>query len=169
MRFESTINDKTTEITLNGDNDTAIVDGSETTYQFSGPQNGRYLLRIGHKLYTIDNVSKNGKTVEFTLDGKWVTSEVKTDQDLLLEKLGFKTDTAASAGTLNAPMPGRILELLVAEGDEVELGDPIAILEAMKMENELKAPISGTIASITVSENTNVEKNQLLLEIEPRG
>lgn len=169
MRFESTIDGTTTEIILNGDNENAIVDGKETTYEFSGPQNGRYLLRIGHKLYKIDNVTKNGKAIEFTLDGKWVSSEVKNDQDLLLEKLGFKTETAASAGTLNAPMPGRILELLVTEGDEVELGDPVAILEAMKMENELKAPVSGTIASIAVSENTNVEKNQLLLEIEPRG
>lgn len=169
MRFESEIDGKTSEVILNGDNETAIIDGKETTYQFTGPNNGRYLLRVGRKLYTIDNLSKNGKSIEFTLDGRWITSEVKNDQDLLLEKLGFKTDAAESAGTLNAPMPGKILELLIAEGDEVELGQPVAILEAMKMENELKAPVSGTIASIAVSENTNVEKNQLLLEIEPRG
>jgi biotin carboxyl carrier protein len=66
-------------------------------------------------------------------------------------------------------MPGKILELLSSEGDEVELGDPVAILEAMKMENELKAPCAGTIQSISVTTGASVEKNQILLEIEPRG
>ncbi|MEX0647161.1 MAG: acetyl-CoA carboxylase biotin carboxyl carrier protein subunit, partial [Balneolaceae bacterium] len=67
------------------------------------------------------------------------------------------------------PMPGKILELLVQEGDSVEAGQPVIILEAMKMENELKAPIQGKVATLQISQNDNVEKNQPLLEIEPRG
>jgi len=169
MRFETTIGDETIEITLENGKAQAIVNGKETEFDFKKSDSGRLLLRTENKVYRIDNITNNGKSVEFTFNGEWVQADVKNDQDLLLEKLGFKTDAAVSIGTLNAPMPGKILELLVKEGDTVELGDPVAILEAMKMENELKAPAAGTILSVSVEENMNVEKNQRLLEIEPRG
>jgi len=169
MRFETKIGDETIEITLQNGEPAATVNGKKTEFDYKVSNTGRHLLRIGNRVFRIDNITKNGKSVEFTFNGEWVQAEVKNDQDLLLEKLGFKTDTAESAGTLNAPMPGKILELLVKEGDTVELGEPVAILEAMKMENELKAPASGTISSVSVSENMNVEKNQRLLEITPRG
>ncbi|HBX64693.1 MAG TPA: acetyl-CoA carboxylase biotin carboxyl carrier protein subunit, partial [Balneolaceae bacterium] len=55
------------------------------------------------------------------------------------------------------------------EGDEVEQDQPLVILEAMKMENELKAPISGTIASISAEVGQSLEKNSPILEIETIG
>jgi pyruvate carboxylase subunit B len=66
-------------------------------------------------------------------------------------------------------MPGKILEIPVSVGDEVEIGEAILILEAMKMENELKASLTGIIHSVQVQTGDSVEKNQILLEIKARG
>ena len=124
---------------------------------------------MGTKLYKIDNVEYDKHTVTFTLDGHWYEVDVRNEQDLLLDRLGFKRAGEIGEGELNAPMPGKILEVLVSEGDDVELGEPVAILEAMKMENELKAPIKGTITSISVSEGDSLDKNAVILEIEASG
>lgn len=169
MQFESTIDDQSFEVNIDDDSSFATVNGKEMPYELIIQANGRVLFRTGTKLHIIDNIEVEKQTVSFSIDGKFVKTVVKDDQELLLERLGFTTEEMASAGLLEAPMPGKILELLVSEGDEVEEGQPVVILEAMKMENELKAPTAGMVASIVVTENDNVEKNQTILEIEPRG
>ncbi|MEX2456824.1 MAG: acetyl-CoA carboxylase biotin carboxyl carrier protein subunit [Balneolaceae bacterium] len=169
MQFETTVGDKSIEVSIDSDNHSADLNDESVSYELIEQDKGRKLLRIGTKLYKIDNVTVDGQQVEFTLDGKWISATVKNEQELLLERLGFKTNSEKSVGILNAPMPGKILSLLVSVGDEVELGQPVAILEAMKMENELKAPCDGAVVEVSVSEGDNVEKNQPLLEIEPRG
>lgn len=169
MQFESTIDDRSFDVEIDHEKHSATVDGKEMTYELIYQSNGRVLFRSGTKLYIIDNIEVDKQNISFSIDGMFVKTVVKDEQELLLERLGFSTDELASVGLLEAPMPGKILELLVAEGDEVEEGQPVAILEAMKMENELKAPASGIVASVSVSESENVEKNQTILEIEPRG
>jgi pyruvate carboxylase subunit B len=103
------------------------------------------------------------------MNGVWHSISVKDEQELLLDRLGFKTGAAATEGLLNAPMPGKILEIMVSEGDEVEKDQPLVILEAMKMENELKAPVGGTISSISAEVGQSLEKNSPILEIETIG
>jgi pyruvate carboxylase subunit B len=63
-------------------------------------------------------------------------------------------------------MPGTIVRILVDEGDEVKDGDVILVLEAMKMENELRAPISGVVSAIHVHQGQAVEMNAVLAEVE---
>ena len=65
--------------------------------------------------------------------------------------------------TLLAPMPGLVIEILVAEGQEVQEGDVLVILESMKMQNELRAPRNGTVSQIQTQLNDNVERKQALL------
>ncbi|MGD9049378.1 MAG: hypothetical protein PVF77_15075, partial [Anaerolineae bacterium] len=72
----------------------------------------------------------------------------------------------ASEGAVTAIMPGKIIRLLVAPGDEVAKGDVVCILEAMKMENELKAPIAGTVKTLYVQPGQDVEMGAALAEIE---
>lgn len=168
MKFETSIDDQIHELEFNFEQHHVRVGDKEYTFSFE-KQNGRYLLRIGTKLYKIDNVELNHQTVEFTLDGQWCQVEVRDEQDLLLDRLGFKTAAEIGEGQLNAPMPGKILEMIVSEGDEVDLGEPVAILEAMKMENELKAPVKGVVTTIAVKAGESVEKNALILEIESSG
>jgi pyruvate carboxylase subunit B len=169
MQFKSSTGGHTFEVYINEEQSIASVNGREMPYEFILKDDGRVLFRSGTKLYKVDNITVDGSLVSFSINGHFAEATVKDEQELLLDRLGFSTASADSAGMLQAPMPGKILELLVAEGDDVEEGRPVVILEAMKMENELKAPVSGVVASVSVSQNDNVEKNQPLLEIEPRG
>ena len=77
--------------------------------------------------------------------------------------------SVAGAGTVQAIMPGSIVRVLVSEGDEVAVGDVLLVLEAMKMENELQAPISGVVKAIYAEPGQAVEMNAVLAEIEPLG
>ena len=80
-------------------------------------------------------------------------------------KAAAKPQPAAGNGNLTAPMPGTILKILVNKGDKVAVGQPLVILEAMKMENNINASASGTVASIEVSPGQTVDTGQLLLTI----
>ncbi len=66
---------------------------------------------------------------------------------------------------INAPMPGKIIDVLVREGSTITKGEAVVILEAMKMQNEIIAPVSGTITKVMAKPNTNVMKDDLLVEI----
>lgn len=74
---------------------------------------------------------------------------------------------AAGGGAVKAPMPGRVVKALVAEGDTVEAGQPVIIVEAMKMENEVTAAGSGVVRRIVVSAGDTVDAGAVLVEIEP--
>ncbi len=169
MQFKTNFNEKSFEVSFSEDFSHAVVNGKSAEIGWSVQKNGRYLLRIGHKLYRIDDIRDEEGYVSFTINGEWVRAEVKNEQDLLLERLGFKTDQALSAGKIDAPMPGKILEILVEKDEDIERGQAVIILEAMKMENEIKAADSGTISEIFVETGDSVEKNQPLIEIKPRG
>jgi biotin carboxyl carrier protein len=72
----------------------------------------------------------------------------------------------AGAGAVLSIMPGKIVRILVEPGQAVEEGEPVCVLEAMKMENELQARQSGTVEAIHVKVGQDVEKDQVLIEIE---
>jgi len=169
MRFETIINGKTSLVQLDDTASKAEINGKKMDLEWIQQENGRRLLRIGKKIYKIDNIEKEGPHLRFTLNGRLFRAAVKDEQDLLLEKLGFKTDRAVTAGTVNAPMPGKLLEIMVEHGQSVETGQPVAVLEAMKMENELKSPVAGIVSEIHVNTGSSVEKNQKLISIEPSG
>ncbi len=80
---------------------------------------------------------------------------------------GFKPSglSNANAGDLVTDMPGRIAKVMTTEGAVVQAGDTLVILEAMKMENEIKAPCAGTVASVQVEKGATVESGQVLLVI----
>ncbi len=168
MNFEARVSEEPLEIEISEKEQTFSVGELTGDFEFT-QQNGRFLLRTGTKLYKIDNVSYDGSDIEFSINGSWHKVNVKDDQELLLDKLGFKTGNAVAEGVLKAPMPGKILDILISEGDAVTKAQPLVILEAMKMENELKSPIDGTISSISVEVGQSLEKNTIILEIETVG
>ncbi len=79
---------------------------------------------------------------------------------------GRRQTASGGDGQVEAPMSGKVLELKVAEGEEVAAGDLILVLEAMKMENEIYAPRAGSIKNIAVSDGDTVDAGDLLMEIE---
>lgn len=104
---------------------------------------------------------KTGKT--FIVNGKDISLDVKTELDLILDKLGMDASQATAVNEVLAPMPGAILEVAVTEGMEVLQGDKLIVLEAMKMENIIKSPTSGIISSVSVVVGDSVEKGQPLI------
>ena len=84
----------------------------------------------------------------------------------LLEKMGMSVAALAGSGDVHAPMPGKVLQVLVEPGHAVEEGQPLLVLEAMKMENVIKATASGTVSEVPVHEGDAVEKGSLLVGFE---
>lgn len=76
-----------------------------------------------------------------------------------------KAPVATGSGSITAPIPGVVLSLKVKVGDTVNANDVVAIVEAMKMENEITAPTSGTIKAIHVSEGAQVSTGEVIIEI----
>lgn len=164
MKYDVAFSKKNIEVDIDRDASTFTVDNNTKNFSFT-LNNGRYFLRVGTKLHKIDNVSYDGSAISFSIDGNWHTVSVKDEQELLLDSLGFKTGSDVAEGSLKAPMPGKILDIMVSIGDTVTKGQPIVILEAMKMENELKSPIDGIVDSIAVEIGQSLEKNTPILEI----
>jgi biotin carboxyl carrier protein len=104
------------------------------------------------------------KTFSIKINGKIIPVTIKDRFDLLLEKMGMTGASTNKTIVIKAPMPGLIIDLKVKPGDVVKAGDPLLILEAMKMENIIKAPGEGTVKTIKAKKGDSVEKNQVLIE-----
>ncbi|MGH7253539.1 MAG: biotin/lipoyl-containing protein, partial [Nitrospiraceae bacterium] len=69
-------------------------------------------------------------------------------------------------GDVAAPMPGRVVKVLVAKGEAVKVGEPVLIIEAMKMESRVPAPINGTVVALYVNEGEEVKTDETLVQLE---
>ena len=81
---------------------------------------------------------------------------------------GSGTANAAGAGAVRAPMAGKLLRIDVKPGDSVRAGQAVAVIEAMKMENELAAPFAGTITEVLASAPSAIDKGALIVRLEPQ-
>jgi len=98
--------------------------------------------------------------------GRLIPVTVRTAQEAALtEALGASGRGNNSGASIRAPMPGRVVRVLVKPGDRLDVGTPAVIVEAMKMENELHADAAGTVASVSVAEGDTVDAGQVLCEI----
>ena len=101
-----------------------------------------------------------------TVEGRTFKIEVP-DSGPVVKKKRSQGGKKKKSGTVSANIPGKIVTIEVNEGDVVEEGQVILILEAMKMQNEIQAPISGTVSSVTCEEGQSIEANVPLVVIEP--
>ena len=106
------------------------------------------------------------KRYEVRINSNRYTISIEDDLDHLIDQMGFALSSSRNISSVEAPMPGLILEINVKVGQEVKEDDPLLILEAMKMENVITSPRDGTIKSIQVSQGDAVDKNNLLVEFE---
>ena len=106
----------------------------------------------------------SAKTVTVKVNGHTYVVALKDKFDLLLEKMGMNAAAGSKVNSIKAPMPGLIIDLKVKAGDAVNAGDPLLILEAMKMENIIKSPGPGTVKNVKVKKGDSVEKGQVLVE-----
>ncbi|MDK2563946.1 biotin/lipoyl-containing protein [Romboutsia sedimentorum] len=112
----------------------------------------------------------NAKKYHITLNGKVYEVEIEevssTNQAVKQEiKQEIKPTPSQNSESITAPMPGTIINVLVKKGQAVKKGEVVAILEAMKMENEIVAPVDGVVEAISVDKGQNVNLGDDLLEI----
>jgi pyruvate carboxylase subunit B len=81
-------------------------------------------------------------------------------------KAAAKRPKPSKPGDVASPMPGRVVKVLVSKGEVVKKGDPVVIIEAMKMENRLPAPVAGTVAAVYVKEGDDVKPDETLVQLE---
>jgi biotin carboxyl carrier protein len=140
-----------------------------------------YTVQLGEgPVRTVDAARPDADTLSLILDGQsWEAGLVGTDSGFEVDLLGIRHDatvmdplrkalrmgTSASSDVIKTAMPGRVVRILVQEGDEVDKGSPVVVVEAMKMENELGAPRAGVISRICVEEGAQVEAKTVLVEL----
>ena len=128
-------------------------------------KNGRVVVRSGNKTQELEvSVSEHDpKQVKIFFNGHNYSIKIKDRTDLLLEEMGMDAIEEKGATDLTAPMPGLVLKVLVSVGEEVEKGTPLLILEAMKMENMIRAQADVTINEIQIKNGATVDKGQLMI------
>ena len=111
-------------------------------------------------------IDKVNKTVTLLYNNQKYSAKITEPMDELLKSMGFENALVQKISEVKAPMPGLVLDVLVSPGDSVEIGQKILVLEAMKMENAIKSPTAGVVASINVSKGQAVDKNYILIRFE---
>ena len=106
------------------------------------------------------------KTLRLKINHRVFDVKKKGPLDALIASMGLDKPKVRQLKELVAPMPGRIVNIAVEIGQELQVGDEILSLEAMKMENVLKAEGIGKVKAITISTNDVVEKGAVLIEFE---
>lgn len=165
MRYHVTIGDRTVEVDLTEDPPT--VDGSPVSAELvTVPGTAvRHLTVNGQsRTLTARPGDRKGRWEIVAGDARFTADAVDERTRTIREMTGADEDAADRE--ITAPMPGMVVRVEVAEGDEVRAGQGVIVVEAMKMENELKAPADGVIASIEVEAGQAVEKGQTLLVLE---
>lgn len=143
-----------------------FLNGQPFAWDVSALGDGRYHVLHNGNSYNAELVSADYAAKNFVLkiNGQRVELQAKDRFDQLLDRMGLSSTAATKVNELKAPMPGLIVDIRVQPGATVQKGDPLLVLEAMKMENILKAPADGTISSIKVELRANVTKGQVLVQ-----
>jgi biotin carboxyl carrier protein len=125
---------------------------------------GTYILWKNRK-YPVEIVRSRQNRYEILFNDISYIFTVETPFSLQRMKVLNSRKGKAEQEFVRAPMPGKIIDILVREGAAVLKGEPVVILEAMKMQNEILSPANGTIVKVAAKANTNVMKDDLLVEI----
>jgi biotin carboxyl carrier protein len=125
---------------------------------------GTYILWKNRK-YPVEIVSSRQNRYEILFNDISYTFTVETPFSLKRMKVLKSKRGKVEKEYIKAPMPGKIIDVLVREGSNVLRGEPVVILEAMKMQNEILSPVNGVIVKVSARANTNVMKDDLLIEI----
>lgn len=146
--------------------DRLLIDGAPQNLVVDAPDAQTYNIIYNNKSYRLFIESVEDNRCTLLINGRTHVVTVKDARDQLLDQYGIADAAQSLEREIRAPMPGLVLDVLVAEGSEISAGTGLIVLEAMKMENELKAASAGRVASIHVNPGDPVAKNDLLIELD---
>jgi biotin carboxyl carrier protein len=143
-----------------------VLDGQD--FAILGKEDRHYRIRWREKHYqaVIRYFDAQQKIAVINIDGSDYTIKLQEPIDRLINELGFLRSGRHSVKEIRSPMPGMVVDVFASAGQEVEEGDKLFSLEAMKMENIIKSPGQGKISEIYVQKGAAVDKNQLIILFE---
>ncbi len=156
-----------TRVPVELDGAAATVDGAAVPVHLADiPGTPMHLVNIGGTQHRVV-ARRNGAKGSYILwiDGWRFEVEAVDERTRAIRDLGLAQAAAAGPAPVVAPMPGLIVRIHVAVGDRVEAGQAVVVMEAMKMENELRAASAGTVRAITATPGVAVEKGAILVEL----
>ena len=129
---------------------------------------GKIHVLDGQKSYQAEVIDTDfhKRSYKVKVNGKEYEVKIASPLDQLVDEMGLEVASTQKISDIKAPMPGLVLSVAVKEGDEVDEGTPLLVLEAMKMENLIKSPSAGVVKTIEVAQGQAVEKGQLMISLD---
>lgn len=163
-------------VDLNGERKTVSIDADGVSMEGSNPQHAVLaevegspvrMVKLGNNVYRVVTQKLQGKG-RYTLwvDGYRFEVEALDERTRAIRDVSAANAPPSGPAAIVAPMPGLVIRINVSTGDQIEAGHGVAVMEAMKMENELRATTAGRVKSIKVAPGTPVERGAILVELE---
>lgn len=142
------------------------INGKKINAELAHLGSHAYLLKINSKPFEAALHKKNSDRIGLLIEGWYYDCTIRSKLQQTASEIIAKSIHSKRAVNLTAPMPGLVLKIKKQIGDAVEVGEPILLLEAMKMENEIRSTSHGVVKEIKVKEGDSIEKGGILLIIE---
>ena len=166
MRYVVDVEGERTNVELTGDE--VVIDGQTVQARLVDVGGTPVsLLTIGERVYRV--IARRGDArgrYTLSIDGRRFTAEALDERTRTIRDLSAASADAAGPSPLVAPMPGLVVRVTVQAGDQVQPGQGLVVMEAMKMENELRSQSGGTVRAVLVVAGAAVEKGAVLVELE---
>ena len=154
------------EVIVNGSPAQLHIEGDQFEYQsitgsfaITPTESGSFLVRVGPRTYRVTP----GPPGEVSVNGRTLRMEVFDPRDL---RRGAHSRAQQGPRRISAPMPGKVVRVLVAAGDAVEAGQGLIVVEAMKMQNEMKSPQAGRVVEVRTQAGATVAAGDILIVVE---
>ena len=167
MKIFADINKQTYTFEMIENGELPILKDKNRNYDYflKSVGNNRYFFKLNGKSYLVQ-MQRNAEAYDVAIDGEYFKIRVEDERMRTLRELVSKAAHASGDQMITAPIPGLITTIKINEGEKVSMGQGLVILEAMKMENEIKSHFDGVIKKIFIEQGAAVEKDQKLLIIE---
>ncbi len=164
MKYITTIGDEQYTIDINEEGKITLNDQVINADMQKMPETSMYSILVDGKSHDI-RLTEGEEVYVVQLGGE--IFQVMVEDERTRRLAGLKGGPGAAGGEviIKAPMPGVVVDVLVSEGQEVESGEIVVVLESMKMQNEFKAPRDGTVHAVRVAAGDKVDQNAVLLTI----
>ncbi len=148
------------------DNNRYTYTSKELNFEIETTLDGFTVMTVNGITYPVEIISQHQNEYELLVNGVSYLFSIESPFSLQRKKLLLTLSSESSTIRLKAPMPGKILDVLVKTGDAVKVGDTLLILEAMKMQNAILASTKGIIKKVLVKKGDTTSKSDLLIELE---
>jgi biotin carboxyl carrier protein len=143
-----------------------VINGEEKNINFIEQDDFEYVFEWKNHRYHCELVSRDQNKAIIRVNGVEYKFSIESIFSYIRRGMINTDVNKAESNNIKAPMPGKIVDVFLAEGDLVNAGEPVLSLEAMKMQNEINANCNGVIKKIKVQQGQNVMKDELLVEIQ---